>query len=108
MTNKFRRKETANVYNESTSSIINDQINELCSAWCSPGPPSFHLAYDHVQFPPFSILELEQVLASVILTSAPGSDSIDYLILKILSNGIKSLLLKLLLDIVNSGSFPKE
>lgn len=41
-------------------------------------------------------------------TSAPGPDGIDYLILKVLPNGIKLLLFKLLSEIVNSGSFLKE
>lgn len=107
--NKFHKKETANEYDESSSSTVLAQIDELCPPWCFPEPSHLNLlSYDHIQFLPFSLEEFNLYIDSVRPDSCPGPDGIDYQVLQALPLCVRSCLLKLITEIVDSGLFPSE
>lgn len=72
-------------------------MDDLCPPWCSPETPDRTNAQgDPFLDEPFDGIELDHALSMINLSSAPGLDGIDYLVLFKMSSFSKSILLDIL------------
>lgn len=94
MSNKFHREEMSNVYKEEHMTQVATQIDELSPPWCAVRPPLFErcpIMRDMCR--PFTLVELKSALMATRTRSAPGTDGIDYCILRKLPTEFKEYLL---------------
>lgn len=109
MANKFNRKDNANEYNPKTIDQIHKSIDSLCPSWVESPPPNlFNPLGEQFLEEPFSMEEINVAIEPTKVSSAPGSDGIDYRIIKTFNETIRYSLLVILNEIFLSGIFPNE
>lgn len=108
MANKFNRSETFNEYNPLSVKQARQTIEDLCPPWVEAQSPNFENCQFDAFLDPLSREELDVAIASSKMKSSPGTDGIDYKIIRLLPEDMKNCLLSILNEIFVGGIFPVD
>lgn len=109
MSKNFHRSVSANAYDEGSIKTVENSFFKLCPNWVETRPWEFDLSQREVDLESaFSREEFNTVLANTKDNSSPGTDRMDYYILKRLPTKLKDTLLNLINEIIFNGKFPSD